>query len=323
VPGNVTVIPGQVNQTQQAVTTQDNLGRMLGRVMQWNPDAPTTEIRKWINDTYRSILDIRKWTGTKIRGQVTVPNVYSTGTVQLTLGSPNVVGFGTNFDVTMQGRQLRAGFSTGFYNILTVTDPTHLVLDLPWGNASLASSGFTIMQAWISLGYNIKSIKTMVNQRQGYRMITGIRQSTLNMWDTWRATMGWTWGVSPKEPTSTGEPQFELYPTPTFQQVFPYIAYIQPADMVNDVDFPVPFIPSDMLVLPAIANALVFRGPKVNKYYDPNTAEKMLKQFNARLQGLVNADDSLDPKDLEYEDLPLYAGGMGANWRQNHDEGGW
>ena len=320
--GNLTVLPGQVNQTQQAPTTQDRLGQMVGRVTQWNPDAPSTEIRKWINDAYRSIIDLRRWTGLKIRGQVTVPNVYSTGTIAVTLGSTSVVGTGTAFDATMVGRQLRAGFSTGFYNIAAVADATHLTLDLPWGNASQASSGFTIMQTWISLGYNIKSIKTMVNQRQGYRMIIGIPQKTLNLWDTWRASLGWTWGVSPKEPTATGEPQWELYPAPTFQQVFPYIAYIQPADMVNDEDFPVPFIPTDMLILPAIANALVFRGPKANKYYDPNEAERKLKQFNARLQTMWNADDSLDQKDLQFSDLPMVSPG-GSNWRQNHDEGGW
>lgn len=122
--------------------------------------------------------------------------------------------------------------------------------------------------------------------------------------------------------SAAGVPLFELYPAPTFQQVFPFLAYIQPPDLVNDSDFPYPFIPSDALILPAIANALVFGGPKLNPRYDPNTAEKKIREFNARREAMVNADDSLDGKDYLADDYPMWSG-MGANWRQNHDEGGW
>jgi hypothetical protein len=319
---NTVTVTGQVNQATQAQTTAGNLGQMVGRVAHWNYDAPITEIRKWINDSYRDIINSRSWNGLKIRGQLTVPNIYSTGTVTLTLGSQTVVGTGTAWDSSFIGRQIRAGFSTGFYNISAVADPTHLTIDLPWGNPTLTNTGYTIMQPWVSLGYNIKRILTMVNQRQGWRMVTDYPQRILNQQDTWRTSMGWSWAVSPKEPTSAGEPQFEIYPAPTFQQVFPYQAYIQPPDMVNDVDFPVPWIPTDVLILPAIANVLTVGGPKKNQYYDPTTAGAKLKEFSAKMQGVINADDALDPKDYRFGDgLPVAP--MGATFWQNHDEGGW
>lgn len=318
---NIVTLPGQVNQvSQSALAGGVNLGNMVGRVLAWQPDAPVTEIRKWINDTYRSIIDQRWWNGLKIRGQLTVPNIYSVGTIQLTLGSQAVVGVGTAWDGTFVGKQLRAGFQTGFYNISVVTDATHLTLDLPWGAASVASTGYQVMQPWVSLGYNIKSIKEMVNQRQGWRMWTNVPQKMLNGTDTWRTTTGWSWAVSPKEPTSAGEPQFEIYPAPTFQQTFPYQAYVQPPDMVNDVDFPYPFIPNDVLILPAISNALVFRGPKQNMYYDPTVAGQKLKEFSARMEGVIMADDALDPKDL-ITDVPLAP--MGAQFFQSHDSAEW
>lgn len=318
---NTVTISGQVNQTQEAQTSAGvTLGNMLGRVTQWNPDAPVTEVRKWINDTYRSIIDQRNWNGLKIRGQVTVPNIYSTGQVTLTLGSQAVVGVGTAWDSSFIGRQIRAGFSTGFYNISAVADPTHLTIDLPWGNQTLTNTGYSILQPWVSLGYNIKRIQTMVNQRQGWRMITNFPQAALNEMDTWRTTTGWTWAVSPKEPTSTGEPQFELYPAPTFQQVFPYLAYVQPPDMVNDDDFPYPFIPTDVLILPAIANALLFRGPKENRYYDPTAAGAKMREFSVRMEGVTMADDSLDMKDY-MTNIP-YAPASAQFW-QGHDTAEW
>jgi len=68
---NTVVVPGQVNQISQAVRAGGvNLGQMCGRVITWVPDAPVTEVRKWINDTYRAIIDQRKWNSLKIRGQV-------------------------------------------------------------------------------------------------------------------------------------------------------------------------------------------------------------------------------------------------------------
>jgi len=196
-----------------------------------------------------------------------------------------------------------------------------LTLDLPWGGPVVSTTGYQILQTWVSLGYNINSIHEIVNQRQGWRMWMNVPQKALNAADTWRTSTGWSWAFSPKEPTSAGEPQFEIYPAPTFQQAFPYLAYVQPPDMVNDVDFPYPFIPTDVLILPAIANALVFRGPKQNQYYDPTVAAQRLKEFNARMEGVINADDALDPKDLITSQFPMAP--LGANFWQSHDTGEW
>jgi len=115
---------------------------------------------------------------------------------------------------------------------------------------------------------------------------------------------------------------FELYPVPTFQQVFPYLAYVVPPDLVQDGDFPYSFIPSDMLILPAIANALVFRGPKLNPYYDSAEAGRKIREFNERKESLYNIDNSLDLKDYMFNEMPEYVG-AGATWNQNHDDGGW
>ncbi len=313
----------EVNQATQAPTSAYNLGKMIGQVLQWNSDLPTTMVRNWINETYRSLVDMRRWAGLKIRGQIVVPNSYSTGTVTIANGSQNVVGTGTAFTLAMVGQQLRCGFSTGFYNISAFIDPTHITLDLPWGNQSVTNSGFSIMSVWVAPGPNIKKIWQLVNQRQGFRIPTNVPQGFLNQIDAWRTSTGWTTACSPKELTLNGWAQFELWPAPTFQQAFPYLAYIQPPDMMADTDFPYPFIRGDMLVLPAIANALTFRGPKMNKYYDPNTAESKLREFRAKLEGMINADESLDPKDEQYDEwgnMPMAElQSQGAQYWQSHE----
>lgn len=316
---NVTGIGSQqVNQASQAKTTSKNFGQMVGEVMQWNPEAPVTMIRTWINDAYRSVIARRMWYGLMVRGQVVTPNVYTLGNVTATLGSPVVTGVGTNWSQAMVGQQLRIGFSTGFYNILSFQNPGQITLDLPWGNATVTNVGYSIMQVWVTLGYNIKMILEMVNQRQGYKLYTGLPQGVLNKYDTWRTSTGWTFACVAKEPTADGQPQFELYPAPTFQQAFPFLAYTQPPEMVKDSDFPAPFFRKEALVNPAIANALTFRGPKVNKYYDANQAMMKVREANAKVEEMSNEDDCLYPKDMMWDYGAWPYSRHGTLWLQSH-----
>lgn len=313
-------VPGQVNQQTQAKSTQKNFRQMCGEVMQWNPDAPETMVESWINNSYRRVIDSRLWYGLMVRGQVVTPQVYVTGTAQFTLGSPTVQGFGTVWVDAMKGRQIRAGFSTGWYNIIGV-DSAHqkLTLDLPWGNPTL-KSGYMIVQTWVTLGYNIKMVIEMVNQRQGWRLGCNLPQAAINQWDTWRTTTGWTQILANKEPTADGQPQYELWPAPTFQQVFPFLAYTQAPDMADDESFPATFVRSDIIVLAAIKDALLFRG-KVSRYYDPVVAESKEKEFKYELEKLKMNDDNLYPKDFMWDYAKFPMSYFGSVWQQSHAGG--
>jgi len=314
---NVVTVAGEVNQTSQSPTTQLNLKQMIGEVMQWNPDLSSLLIRRWINNHYREIVDKREWYGTLIRGQVMVPGVYSTGQVAVTLNSAVVTGIGTAWDPTMKGRQFRVGFTTGFQNILSVDSPTQLTLDLPWGNPSQSATGYQIVSTWFSFP-NIKRFKEMVNQRQGYRLLLNIPQAPLNQYDTWRTTTGWTWMLANKEPSAQGWPQWELYPSPTFQQTFPFLAYIQPTDLVKDGDFPLSFIRSDVLVDLCISDALRHGGPKENRRYDLTTADYYRRQAIGKLVEMAMMDDSMYTQDTawQYGRWPLSQ--HGALFMQSH-----
>lgn len=313
-------IPNQVNPTSRPASTQLNLREMAGEVRQWNPDVPGPMAARWIQNAYRKVIDFRLWYGLLIRGQIVVPSVYSTGTATFTLGSAQVTGIGTAWTTDMVNRQIRQGFSTGWYNIQSV-DPTNqtLTLDLPWGNQS-ASGGYQIVQTWVSPGPNIKRILEMVNQRQGWRMKMDMPQAVANYFDTWRVTTGWTFLCLNKEPRADGSPVYELYPAPTFQQCFPYLAYVQPPDLKEDADYPVTFVRSDILVLEGIKEALLYRG-KSSRYYDPQTAAVKAKEFQEELFKMSLNDDNQYPKDLlwDFAKYPYYQ--YGSQYMQSHAGG--
>lgn len=290
---------------------------MTGECLQWNPDAPVPLVQSWLNNAYRRIVDSRLWYGLMVRGQVTVPQVYTTGTATFTLGSQTVQGIGTAWTAAMVGRQIRTGFSTGWYNISAV-DATNQVItvDLPWGNAT-STAGYQIVQTWVSLGPNIKLVLDMVNQRQGWRLGVNIPQQAINQWDTWRTTTGWTQMLCNKEPNAAGWPMYELWPAPTFQQTFPFLAYTQPQDMVSDGDFPLTFIRSDIVILGAIKDALLFRG-KTSRYYDTQVAQAKEREFAMEIGKLTDMDDNQYPKNLQWSYNAWPMSQYGANFAQAH-----
>lgn len=314
---NPRVVAGQVNQTSMAQTTQKNFRQMCGEVQQWNPDAPATMVETWINNSYRKILDKRLWYGLQVRGQIQVPTVYTTGTASFTLNTTSVQGFNTAWTAAMVGSQIRSGFQTGFYNIAAV-DVVHQVitLDLPWGNPTVGRAGYTIMQVWVTLGYNIKMVLNAVNQRQGFPLYCNCPQNELNRVDTWRTSTGWTTVMANFPANSLGQPMYELWPAPTYQQVFPFNAYVQTPDMVEDTDFPAAFVRSDIIVCRAISDALMFRGKK-SAYYDPDTAKAKLGEFNAEVNQMSMMDDNMYPKDLQYDSI--LGNGLGDTWWQMHE----
>ena len=312
-------ILNQVNPTSRPYSTQLNLREMAGELRIWNPDVPGPLATRWIQNAYRKVIDFRLWYGLLIRGQIVVPSVYSTGTASFTLNSAAVVGTGTQWTQSMVNLQIRQGFNTGWYNIQSVQDATHLTLDLPWGNPT-QSGGYQILQTWVSPGPNVKRILEMVNQRQGWRMMIDQPQAVANFYDTWRVTTGWTYMLLNKEPRADGSPVYELYPAPTFQQVFPYLAYVQPPDLKNDTDYPVTFVRSDILVLSGIKEALLYRG-KSSRYYDPQTAGVKAKEFEQELFKMALNDDNQYPKDMlwDFSKYPAYQ--YGSQYLQSHASG--
>jgi hypothetical protein len=265
------------------------------------------------------VIDRRLWYGLLVRGQVNVPTVYSTGQATFTQNSNLVTGVGTGWTQAMAGMQIRSGFSTGWYNIASVNPSNQtLILDLPWGNPTLTQVGYSIVQTWITMGSNIKLVLEMVNQRQGIRLWTNVPQAVLNAKDVWRTTQGWTRVLASKEPMANGSPQFELWPAPTYQQAFPFLAYTQPPDLALDGDTPATFVRSDIVVLPAIKDALLFKG-KSSKYYDPTVAGIKEKEFQTELEKMELNDDNSYRKDVQWNYNSFPAGSYDALFQQSHD----
>ncbi len=309
----VTVTPSSI-----PTTTQYNLRELVGIVLQYNPELSPEIARSFVAQSYRRIIDSRHFYGSMMKGQVTVPNAYTKGQVTVTHGVPDVSAIGSLWDNSMVGSQFRIGFSTPIYTITQVVSPTKLTLDIPWGGQSMGGTTYMIFNNIVSFGSNVKQLLAVVNQIQGYRCKLHMPQEILNIYDTWRTSTGWTYLVVDYAPGPDGSPLFELYPAPTFQQAFPFLAYVQPPDLKKDLDYPVSAVRSDVILYGALPHALRFRG-KASKYFDAQTADYYQKLFDLELNKMMRNDNDIYQRDLLFEFSSYPFSQYGSDWAQSHD----
>ena len=279
---------------------QANFGQVIGRVNGYNTNMSPDVAANLINNVVRRIYDRRLWYGLMTKGQIIAPGYYATGTVTLSLGSTTLTGNGTVFTPSLVGQQLRVGFTNPIYTIISYQSPTQLTLELPWGSPSVSSTGYFITQYYYSIP-NIKYFYAVKNLQLMYRMWANQAVGLIETWDPSRLQYMFPRVLATMPPDASGNYQFELWPAPNVPQAFPYLAYVQPPNLVDDADNLPAFVRSDVVELGAIAEALLYR-PKDNPNYSESSALQMAdtftKRFEFELFNASQADENLFRQDI-------------------------
>jgi hypothetical protein len=294
-------VTNQVNPTynltgQLPYVQQQNFGQMIGEVAQWTPNCDIAQIQVFINNAVRVVLDRRLWYSLLVKGQLVSSGFYSTGTLTTVDGSPIVTGIGTAWTTSLVGQALRVGYTTPIYQIIAV-DATHqtLTLELPWGGPAYSGIGYYITQYYYSIP-NIKFIYTAVNLQLQYRLWTNVAQTLLDNIDPSRLRVMYPYVLATMPPDPQGNYQVEMWPASTTALAFPYKAYVQPPNLVNDSDSLPPFIRCDIIVARAVADALRYRT-KDNPYYSEavalSIAAEKMKEFEAEVARAEGMDENL------------------------------
>lgn len=328
-------IPGQVSPSGvKPYVQQQTVGAIIGQALSWNPDFDSSIAYVHLNGHLRKIYDRRTWYGLMIRGQISTTGYLQGGSVTVTQGSATVSGAGTTWTPAIIGRQFRIGYNTPPYTI-TSLDQTNqiLTLELPWASTTQASQGYFIAQYYYNLGPNIKYIHTAKNMLQAWRLRLNYNQQSLDAIDPWRINTFMPRALAQMPPGINGEYMVELWPVPTIVQALPYIAVVQPPNVTKDQDSLPTAIRTDVVAKFLIADALVYRGPKLNKYYDATEAARLRGEAEAELLMMAKTDEDLYRQNLlmDWESMPLapdWGGIPDANYAINHavpgdSWGGW
>lgn len=319
------IVPPQTNPNQVTPNSnppsvqQQNFGQMIGEVLDANPDMDPSIISVRLNGIIRKIYDRRTWYGLMVRGQVACVGLTTGGTVVLSQGSQSVVGTGTNWTTAIIGQQFRMGYNTDRYTITQLDVATQAItLEMPWAGTDYTGAGYIVTQSFYEIP-NIKFIHAAKNLIMAWRLRLDLNQQSLDKLDPWRIQIFSPRALAQMSPAPNGNYRVELWPTPAIVQGLPYTAMVQPPNLVNDGDSLVPYIRSDIVTKLGRADALVYRGPKVNKYYDAPESQRLRGEAEDELNWLARADENLYRQNLihEFEQFPL-APIMDGYWAVNH-----
>ena len=312
-------IPNQVGPNGSLpYSQQQGFGQILGEILSWNPNFSSSLAEVAVNGIVRKIYDRRMWYGLFTKGQIITPPIYNTGSCSVTTGSASVQGVtgasGTLWTTALIGRSFRIGFTYPIYQIIAV-DPIAqvLTLELQWGGPPLSNTGYFIVQQYYSIP-NIKYIYAALNLQMMYRMWTNLTQSSLDNLDPSRQRLYYPWAIASMPPDPSGNYQIELYPASVIQQAYPYLAFVQPPNLVNDTDTLPSYIRTDVVVMAGIVEALRYRT-KDNPYYSESVAlsiaDAKMKEFESELFRMDQADENLNRLDViaPFERYPYYQPG--------------
>lgn len=306
----------------KAPSTQMDYRTMLNEVVSWNPDLDPMTAGRFINNYYRKVIDMRSWYGLKLKGQVSVQAITNGGQAVTVQGSPFVRGIGTTWTTALIGLQFRTSFTLNYQTITNVVAATQTIqLDTPYGTQG-STGGYQIANCYLDFGANIKRLLWAVNQQQGWPMDVNVPIESVNAWDVWRQSLGWSTVLATRSASPTGSLLMECWPTPMSSQVFPFEAYQQPPDLVLDSDSMVAWIPADLIVKRATVDAIMHPSNKKRDAFSLSVAQTNMKEFDARCESAQQADNNIDQRDVTWdygEESGDASAGLGSTWAQSHD----
>jgi hypothetical protein len=266
----------------------------------------------WINFSFRELVERRKWSWLIKNAQFTFSNQVTAGKVTVTNGSSTVVGTGTAFTSAMIGLQFRVSLLTPIYDIIAVTDGLHLTLDQTWGGTSQSQVGYQIYLARPIPPTDFHSFTTIYDPNFNWQLWLTVTQPELNTYDAQRSTQGTPYVCADYDYTSLAVggatispqlPRFEIWPHQTSQYVIPFQYESRPPDL-SDATGQLPrYIPGDVLLEQALAQAARWPGPDKehpNPYFNASLSAMHQKLWEEKVHRLEVQDDEVYGRDVQY-----------------------
>jgi hypothetical protein len=107
-----------------------------------NPADPSN-VGAIVNDAYSTLLRFKQWVACTKTTVITTRAPYSTGTIAINQGSNVVTGSGVNWPANVVAGQF-IKINNGIAYRITAVLSNQLVLDVPWGTASVYNVGYQI-----------------------------------------------------------------------------------------------------------------------------------------------------------------------------------
>jgi hypothetical protein len=157
----------------------------------------------FVNNAFRRLAEVRRWSWLVKFGQFIAPQVTTGGTVNVTQNSTIVTGNGTAFTAAMVGQQFRVGLVAPIYTIATYDSPTQIELDSPFGGITQATVGYSIYQCFFPVPQDFHQFITFYDPAYNWRLYLDVQQDELNIMDAQRGSTGNAYLVSFRDYTTS------------------------------------------------------------------------------------------------------------------------
>ena len=262
------------------------------------------------------------------RGQFLVPASYTTGTATVVRSSTTVTGVGTAWTAAMVDRQFRMS-SNPIYTIVSVNVIAQtLVIDQPWGGASVTAGPYEIYQSLFAVPTDFHSFVSVYDSKLNWQLYLNYTQGELNTWDSQRASRGQAWIVAPFDtylPSGGTIPlmRVEFWPTQTAEYVYSMLYESRPTDLQDSGATLPRHVRGDLLLEMALAEAARWPGPSTerkNPYASIQLAAMHDKRAEFMIMEMERQDDQMWEQDVSYQQstgFPMVPF-LDSAWLQSH-----
>lgn len=308
--------------------TFDGLARkLLLRVPKLGPFISRDLIKKAFDD----VKDTYSWSWRLKRGQLSVPNAYTTGLASIAFGTNTVtLSSGGIVDATHVGRQFRVGVASP---ILTITDAdtganTYTLSDT-WQGSTATTQAYKVYQAYINMPSDFQSFLSVVDPATYWPIqVTNVTLEEIDSRDPQRSVVGSPPRVLVPYDYYSGLPRYEFWPHQT-SQAFYLMAYQSTYGSAFDegIEIPSTLSDGDVVLERALMYAAKWAGPNYNDrnpYFGENTAQFHERNYDRRIGILIKEDVERMQNSVFYQgDSGWNQRNLNAAYMQSHDLTRW
>ncbi len=294
------------------------------------PSAALTLAQSWVQQSWRDIVERRRWSFMLKRGQLVTTAQFNTGTVTTTAGVNTVTitttGTLSNSNV---GQQFRVGTADPIYTITAVStgaSPFTVTLDQVYEPASRIAQSFSIYTAYKALPSDFHAFVSVVdpNFMQPVPFSGSVLQ--IDKTDPQRAAAG-----SPPRSLSFFDyynnlPRYELWPHQRSAYVYPMVYEYRPPEPWDAAAFIPYWMPADIILERAMMYCAMWPGPdetRPNPYFSPRMglAQMHQSEYERRIGILEKQDNEHMQQNIWYqsEQVRNTPNVISGSWMQQHD----
>jgi hypothetical protein len=260
------------------------------------PELNPLVVQTQINLVYQRLLREYKWNFLKTHDFLSTFAPYSTGTVTVSNGSTAVAGAGTAFTTAgvAVGDYVRfgaAGVEKNFYEILTVTDNTNLVLSDAYVGSLTSGAAYSIFRTIYNLATDFSEFISIGHESP----IHEVSSTYLNFDDPLRETSGKPTRYVMRGQTAGGVKKVEFYPNPAGKYLIYYDYMKTVSDMSADTDSSV--IRDDVLLYASYVECYTVALPRNPAYAVLVPAMEVRAQSS--LRSLIAQEVRLEPEEKQ------------------------